>query len=353
MTLMDEAVAVRSGEELDAGRLGAYLSQWVPGLVGPPVIRQFPAGFSNLTYLLTVGDRQFVLRRPPIGTRPRSGHDMSREFRVLSALAPSFAECPRPIHHCADESIIGAPFYVVQRIRGIILRRDYPDGLATPSLVRAQQLALIETLARLHAVDCRSSELAGLGRPEGYVARQVAGWSERYARAHTTDAAPADMVTAWLAANLPQESSPPAVIHNDFKLDNVVFGVADPARLVGVLDWEMATLGDPLMDLGCSLAYWVQADDNAGLFETRMLPTHLPGSLKRSDVLESYARATGRVMPDFLFYRIFGLFRLAVIVQQIYYRFFHGETGDPRFGSLGPLGRVLIAEAAAEIRAGT
>lgn len=351
MSLIDEAVTVRAGEELDAARLGAYLSQWVPGLVGQPVVGQFPAGFSNLSYLLTVGDRQLVLRRPPIGTRPRSGHDMGREFRVLSALAPRFAECPRPIHHCADESIIGAPFYLVERIRGIILRRDYPDGMATPSLVRAQQFALIETLANLHALDCRATEFTGLGRPEGYVARQVAGWSERYARARTTDAASADRVTVWLAANLPAESALPAVIHNDFKLDNVVFDATDPTRLVGVLDWEMATIGDPLMDLGCSLAYWVQADDNAALLATRMLPTHVPGSLSRSEVLESYTRATGRALPDFLFYRVFGLFRLAVIVQQIYYRYFHGETGDPRFGSLGPLGRVLIAEAAAEIRA--
>ncbi|MEX0735497.1 MAG: phosphotransferase family protein [Steroidobacteraceae bacterium] len=293
-----------------------------------------------------------MLRRPPIGTRPRSGHDMGREFRVLSALAPDFPECPRPVHHCADESVIGAPFYLVERIRGIILRRDYPAGLAaTPVMVRAQQHALVATLARLHGLDCRAPALAELGRPEGYVARQVAGWTERYGRARTPDAASADAVTAWLAASQPVESRYPAVIHNDYKLDNVVFDAADPARLIGVLDWEMATVGDPLMDLGCSLAYWVQADDSAELLATRMLPTHLPGSLNRSEVLESYASMSGRSLPDFRFYRVFGLFRLAVIVQQIYYRYFHGETRDPRFGALGPLGRVLIAEAAAEIAA--
>ncbi|MGH8198569.1 MAG: phosphotransferase family protein, partial [Steroidobacteraceae bacterium] len=285
-------------------------------------------------------------------TRPRSGHDMGREFRVLSALAPDFPECPRPVHHCADESVIGAPFYLVERIRGLILRRDYPEGVAaTPSLVRAQQHALVATLARLHGLDCRTSGLAELGRAEGYVARQVAGWTERYGRARTPDAASAEAVTAWLAASQPPETRYPAVIHNDYKLDNVVFDAADPARLIGVLDWEMATVGDPLMDLGCSLAYWVQADDSADLLATRMLPTHLPGSLNRPEVLESYASMSGRALPDFRFYRVFGLFRLAVIVQQIYYRYFHGETRDPRFGALRPLGRVLIAEAAAEIGA--
>lgn len=352
MSLVDEAVAVRAGEALDAHRLGAYLAQQLPGLALPLAVRQFPSGFSNLTYLLTAGDVELVLRRPPIGTRPKTGHDMGREFRVLSALQRGFAECPRPVHNCTDESVIGAPFYVVERIRGTILRRDYPPELpATPGLVRAQQTALVDALARLHGLDYRALGLAELGRPDGYVARQVEGWAGRYATAHTADAPPADAVTGWLASNLPPESQRAALIHNDYKLDNVVFDADSPTRLIGVLDWEMATIGDPLMDLGCSLAYWIEASDGPELLATRMLPTHLPGSLTRAELLERYASQSGRPLPAFAFYRVFGLFRLAVIVQQIYFRYFHRQTRDPRFAALGPMARILIDRAHAETRA--
>ena len=348
----DEAAPVRDGEGLDAARLGGYLAARLPGLELPLVVRQFPSGFSNLTYLLTAGRRDMVLRRPPAGTRPQSGHDMGREFRVLTALQGVFAESPRPIHWCEDEAVIGAPFYLVERIRSIILRRDYPADLEpVPALVRAQQCALVDTLARLHAIDYRAHGLADFGRPEGYAQRQVEGWAARYARARTDDAVRADAVVEWLAARVPPESASPTLIHNDYKLDNVVFDAADPGRLVGVLDWEMATVGDPWMDLGCSLAYWIEAGDPAELLATRMLPTQLPGSLTRGEVIERYAAARGLSAPDFRFYRVFGLFRLAVIVQQIYYRFFHGQTRDARFGALGPMARVLIDSAAREARA--
>jgi len=352
MSLVDEAAAPRAGEALDAAVLGDYLARQLPGLTLPLAVRQFPAGFSNLSYLLTAGDREMVLRRPPFGTRPKSGHDMGREFRVLSALAGHFAESPRPLHFCADESVIGAPFYVVERIRGIILRRDYPAELVpAPELVRAQQQALVDVLARLHDLDWHGLGLAELGRPEGYAARQVEGWSERYQRARTADAPDAAPVTQWLGAHVPPESLRPALIHNDYKLDNVVFDAAEPSRLIGVLDWEMATIGDPLMDLGCSLAYWVEAADPPPLQASRMLPTHLPGSLTRGEVLGRYASRRGLPVPDLRFYRVFGLFRLAVIVQQIYYRYFHGQTRDERFGRLGPMARVLVAQAVAEIAA--
>ncbi len=352
MSLIDDAAPVRAGEALDAARLGSYLAGHIPGLELPLDLRQFPSGFSNLSYLLTAGSVELVLRRPPIGTRPKSGHDMSREFRVLSGLRAGFAECPRPLHYCADESVIGAPFYVVERIRGIILRRDYPPGLAaTPVLVRAQQAALIDVLARLHGLDYRSLGLADLGRPDGYVARQVRGWTERYAQAQTADAPQATEVTTWLAANEPPESGRTALIHNDYKLDNVVFDSGQPERLVGVLDWEMATIGDPLMDLGCSLAYWVEAGDGPEMLATRMLPTQLPGSLTRGEVLHRYGEAGGLPVDDFRFYRVFGLFRLAVIIQQIYYRYYHGQTRDERFGALGPMTHVLVRRAAAEARA--
>ena len=351
MSLQAEAAPVRAGEALDANRLGDYLALVLPGLALPLAVRQFPSGFSNLSYLLTAGDREFVLRRPPIGTRPKSGHDMGREYRVLTALQGVFAESPRPIHFCQDESVIGAPFYIVERIRGIILRRDYPSGLvAAPALIRDQQCALIDTLARLHGIDHRAHGLGEFGRPDGYARRQVEGWGGRYARAITDDAADADAVIEWLTTQVPREVAEPALIHNDYKLDNVVFDVADPGKLIGVLDWEMATIGDPWMDLGCSLAYWVEADDAPELLATRMLPTHLPGSLTRTEVLQRYAAARGIPAPAFRFYRAFGLFRLAVIVQQIYFRYFHGETRDPRFAPLGPMARVLIDCAGVEAR---
>jgi aminoglycoside phosphotransferase (APT) family kinase protein len=222
---------------------------------------------------------------------------------------------------------------------------------ATPALVRAQQCALIEVLARLHGLDYQSLGLADLGRPDGYAARQVRGWSERFARAQTADAPQAAGVTDWLASNTPPDCGRNALIHNDFKLDNIVFDSRQPERLIGVLDWEMATIGDPLMDLGCSLAYWVEAGDGPELLTTRMLPTQLPGSLSRSEVLGRYSEASHLPINDFCFYRVFGLFRLAVIVQQIYYRYYHGQTKDGRFGALGPMAHVLIRQALAEARA--
>jgi aminoglycoside phosphotransferase (APT) family kinase protein len=352
MSLIDDAAPVRAGEALDDVRLGEYLASHIPGLELPLRVRQFPSGFSNLSYLLTAASVELVLRRPPIGTRPKSGHDMCREFRVLSGLRAGFAECPKPLHYCADESVIGAPFYVVERIRGVILRRDYPLGLeATPALVRAQQGALISVLARLHGLDYRLLGLADLGRPDGYAARQVRGWTDRYARAQTSDAPQAAEVVEWLAAHTPADTGRAALIHNDYKLDNVVFDSRQPERLIGVLDWEMATIGDPLMDLGCSMAYWVEAGDGPEMLATRMLPTQLPGSLSRVEVLGRYSEASGLAIKDFRFYRVFGLFRLAVIIQQIYYRYFHGQTKDGRFGALGPMAHVLVRQALAEMRA--
>jgi aminoglycoside phosphotransferase (APT) family kinase protein len=349
MSLIDDATAVRAGEELDEARLGDYLAGYVPGLELPLRVRQFPAGFSNLSYLLTAGSVDLVLRRPPIGTRPKSGHDMQREFRVLSRLHEGFAESPKPLHFCADESVIGAPFYVVERIRGIILRRDYPPGLEpTPALVRSQQTALIDVLAKLHGLDYKLLGLADLGRPAGYAARQVQGWAERYAQAQTADAPRAAEVTRWLAANTPPDSGRAALIHNDYKLDNVVFDPRRPDRLIGVLDWEMATIGDPLMDLGCSMAYWVEADDAPEMLTTRMVPTQLPGSLSRTEVLGRYSDASGQPINDFRFYRVFGLFRLTVIIQQIYYRYYHGQTSDERFGTLGGMAHVLLRRALVE-----
>jgi aminoglycoside phosphotransferase (APT) family kinase protein len=355
VSLRDEARAVRPGEDLDAARLGEYLAGHLPGLSGPLEVRQFPAGFSNLTYLLRAGEVELVLRRPPFGTKPRSGHDMAREFRVLSALRGHFPYGPRALHYCADEAVLGTPFYVMERLSGLILRHRYPPGLEpTPELARVQQTALVDVQAQLHAVDYTAAGLADLGRPEGYVERQVQGWAERYQRARTPGSPAFEETVAWLGAHLPR-SSGAALIHNDYKLDNVVFDAADPRQLVGVLDWEMATVGDPLMDLGCSLSYWVQADDPPWLHETTLVPTAVPGSLTRRQVLARYAEASGRevVGEAARFYYVFGLFRLAGIVQQIYYRYHHGQTADARFASLGRsverLSQAAQAAAAGEL----
>ncbi len=349
MSLIDQAAPVRAGAAIDPERLGNYLASHMPGLGLPLRVSQFPSGFSNLSYLLSAASREFVLRRPPPGTRPKSGHDMRREFRVLTGLSAGFPLCPKPLHFCDDESVIGAQFYVVERIRGIILRRDYPPELeAIPALVRAQQCALIDGLANLHRLDYRSLGLADLGRPEGYAARQLRGWTGRFAEAWTTGAPQSTEVSNWLAAHTPAESGRAALIHNDYKLDNVVFDAERPDRLIGVLDWEMATIGDPLMDLGCSMAYWVEAGDGPEMLATRMLPTQLPGSLSRAEVLGGYSAASQLPVGDFRFYRVFGLYRLAVIIQQIYYRYFHGQTNDLRFAALGPMVHVLMRQALAE-----
>lgn len=352
MNLDDRAIDIRPGEELDQDRLERYLFEAIPGLVGPLDIKQFPAGYSNLTYLIRAGERELILRRPPHGTKPKTAHDMGREHRVLSALQPVFPYCPRPLVFCDDPAVIGGPFYVMERIRGIIIRREVPVelGFGPEHMARLTE-RLIEIMTELHAVDYQAVGLADFGQPTGYTARQVEGWSGRYRRARTPDVPEAEAIMDWLAANMPQDQTADqvaaAIIHNDFKLDNVVLDPADPLRIIGVLDWEMATLGDPLMDLACTLAYWVQADDPPELLALATMPTHRPGSLTRGEAVELYGRLTGRVMDRLDFYYAFGLFRLAVIAQQIYYRFYNGQTKDQRFAGLGMGVKALLAKAEA------
>ncbi len=351
--MRDRAVAVRAGEELDLPRLAAYLRERLPGLDGEPRLLQFPAGFSNLTYLVAFGETELVVRRPPFGRKPRSGHDMEREHTVLAALATvreRFPYAPRPLLYCADESVLGCPFLVMERLAGIVLRRDPPPGLelAAESVARLCR-DLVDVHVDLHALDWRALGLARFGRPEGYAERQVRGWSERYRRARTPDVPDFEEVMAWLAERRPPDAGRAALVHNDFKLDNVVLDTGGSLAIVGVLDWEMATVGDPLMDLGASLAYWVERGDPPALRATRMLPTTLPGALTRAEIVERYLERSGLSCDDFGFYRVYGLFRLAAIAQQIYYRFHHGQTRDPRFGALAEAVRALDAAARAEI----
>lgn len=353
MSTPEETQAPRKGEELDTEALRAWLAQQDATLTGPLEVKQFPGGASNLTYLVRQGEREWVLRRPPFGTKAKSAHDMGREFRVLSALHRVFPYCPQPLFYCEDERVMGCPFYVMQRLDGIILRRELPPGLTlSPQDARTLCEHLLDVQVELHRVDVAKAGLTDFGKPEGYVRRQVEGWSDRYRKARTPDVPDAEPLMQWLQENQPAESGRAALIHNDYKFDNVVLDPAHPLRIIGVLDWEMATLGDPLMDLGCSLAYWVQADDPADLQMIRQLPTHLPGMMTRRELVDAYGRKAGLPIGDFQFYAVFGLFRLAVIAQQIYYRYAHGQTSNKRFAQFGQFVTVLSRQADRVIHTG-
>lgn len=332
---MDQASEVRSGEELDLAKIDPFLRDSIPHLKGEMTVRQFPGGHSNLTYLISFKNRKMVLRRPPFGAKAKSAHDMGREYRILKALKPFFPYCPEPLAYSEDTDIMGCPFYVMEHIQGIILRRNLPKGMVlTPAQVERLFQKTVETHYALHRLDYRKIGLEGFGRPEGYIRRQVEGWSSRYRSARTPDAPDFESVMAWLNAKQPEDSSYPSIIHNDFKLDNIVLDSCDPLNIIGVLDWEMATIGDPLMDIGCSLGYWVEPGDPPQMQAMKTLPTHLEGALTRKQVVAYYSRLSGRFVDNYEFYYGFGLFRLAVIAQQIYYRFYHGQTRDPRFQSL-------------------
>jgi aminoglycoside phosphotransferase (APT) family kinase protein len=334
--------SVRAGEELDLGKLEPFLLNRFPGSAGPVTVQQFPSGHSNLTYLVRLGGREMVLRRPPFGSKVKSAHDMGREFRVLSRLHPAYPPAPQVLLYCEDDSVLGAPFYLMEPVTGIILRREVPAGLENPPhTVRRMSEAFTDNLARLHGLDFAAIGLGDLGKPEGYMERQVRGWIERYYGSKTHELPEVERIAEWLKAQMPP-AAPPTLIHNDYKYDNVVLDPGDLARIVGVLDWEMCTLGDPLSDLGTALAYWVDPADPEDLQQIRWGPTTLPGSLTRRQVVERYARATGRDPGHMVFYLAFAYFKVAVIVQQIYYRYHHGLTKDARFAPLLDVAKILL-----------
>jgi aminoglycoside phosphotransferase (APT) family kinase protein len=349
---------MRRGEELPLGPLRDYLVRHLPpaGLAvaedAPLVVEQFPSGWSNLTYLLRLGDLELVLRRPPFGAVAATAHDMAREFRVLARLSPVWPLAPHPYIFSDDRSVVGAPFYVMERRRGLILRRSLPAGLdLPPERARALSESLVDGLASLHAIDYETAGLAELGRPEGYAERQVLGWSERYRRSATDDHPHLEAVMDWLASHVPPDTGP-ALVHNDYKYDNLVLDPREPTRIRAVLDWEMATLGDPLMDLGTTLGYWVEADDPEPLRAFALGPTAAPGSLTRAELAARYAEKTGVDLSNLLAYYAFGLFKIAVIVQQIYARYRAGATQDPRFAGLSDVVALYGAVAAVAIEGG-
>jgi aminoglycoside phosphotransferase (APT) family kinase protein len=347
----DPVKPVRKGEELPNERLLEYLAAHIPELEGPLVVEQFPAGFSNLTYLLRTSNRELVLRRPPIGAKIKTAHDMSREYRILSHLHPVYKKVPRPLLFCDDEEILGAPFYGMERVTGMILRAQPPRGIdLSADLMRGLSQTFVENLAEIHEVDYEAAGLSDLGSPQGYVKRQVVGWTRRYQNARTDDVPAIEQLADWLHQHLPDDSPKAALIHNDYKYDNLVLSSRDLKQVVAVLDWEMATIGDPLMDFGTSLGYWVEATDPEEWQRYGFGLTSLPGSYTRAELLDHYVRRTGRRLDDPVFYFAYGLLKIAVIVQQIYFRYKKGLTRDPRFAQLGELVKAcgLMAQRAIE-----
>lgn len=358
---LDGTRAVRGGEEIDVRALRAFLLERAPELLDqgadtPLTIEQFPSGHSNLTYLVGAGAREMVLRRPPFGSKVKTAHDMGREVRVLSGLSRVYPPAPRPLVSCDDSAVLGAPFYLMDRIRGIVLRQRAPRGLPLePELMRRLGESFVDNLVALHAVDPAAAGLADLGKPQGYVERQVSGWTKRWHDSKTEDVPHVDEIAAWLAARIPGDGGVDdvrraAIIHNDYKYDNIVLDPSDPARIIGVLDWEMATLGDPLMDLGTAISYWVEDGDPEPLKAFAFGPTHLPGNPTRQWIVDRYADKSGRVVGDMVFYFCFALFKTAVVAQQIYYRYKQGLTKDERFAAM-IFGVKLLGEMAVDAAA--
>lgn len=327
----DRGGSVRHGEELPIAKVGDWLRARGVALEGEPQVTQFSGGASNWTYRLEYANRDLILRRPPAGTKAKGAHDMGREFTVQSALKTVYPYVPTMVGLCRDESVIGSEFYVMDRIAGIIPRKNLPKGLTlTPAQTRQLCTNMLDKLIELHRVDVAATGLASLGKGSGYVQRQIDGWSDRWAKVPTWNVSRFRGVQAWLKANMPKDVAN-VVIHNDWRFDNLVLSSEDPTRVIGVLDWEMATLGDPLMELGCIIAYWSQADDDRFAQYMRRQPTHLPGMFTRREVVDYYLAKSGFRCENWAFYEAYGLFRLAVIIQQIYFRYHKGQTDNPTF----------------------
>lgn len=332
--LNDQASEVRKGEELNLDTLSPWLQQNIAELSGTPKVTQYSGGASNWTYCLTYANREIILRRAPAGTKAKGAHDMGREYRLQKSLKPVYAYVPEMLAHCQEEAIIGAEFYVMEKFNGIIPRKNLPTGLSlTSSQTEMLCKNALDSLIQLHKVDYETAGLSHLGKGAGYTSRQIEGWTQRYQRAKTWNVPSGNKISNWLGNNIPSKEHI-CITHNDFRFDNLVLHQSDPTEIIGVLDWELATLGDPLMDLGNTLAYWVQEDDDFLAKSTRRQPTHLKGMFTRKQVVEYYLQKTGFAVEDFRFYEVYGLYRLAAIAQQIYYRYHHKQTRNPAFKNI-------------------
>jgi aminoglycoside phosphotransferase (APT) family kinase protein len=369
---MPETTPIRAGEELDTERLGAYLRTTL-ARSGDMVVRQFPAGSSNLTYLVVLGKDEFVLRRPPFGNTVKTAHDMKREYGVLSKLSAVYPPAPNPLLFCDDTSIIGSEFYLMERRRGLIIRGPVSsprvgsphvskgsacNSTQTELLNMSQDFRLrvcnsfVRNLADLHALDYSTAGLADLGHPDGYARRQVEGWSRRYFAAKTDQHPQLEETIVWLNKNIPDDSGA-ALVHNDYKFDNIMLDPDDLTRITAVLDWEMVTIGDPLLDLGTTLGYWMSPDAGDALLNMPFNPRVLMENISRRHLVEMYAAASGRDVSNILYYYVFGTFKIAVIAQQIYARFVKGYTKDERFASFAKFVAALGHISAKAIERGT
>jgi aminoglycoside phosphotransferase (APT) family kinase protein len=335
-----ETTPVRAGEELPLEALNAWLATAAPEVGRVKSVEQFPGGFSNLTYLLKTSTGEFVLRRPPRGAPGGSAHDMPREARILSVCELRFIPAPRAIATCEDPSVIGAPFYVMERVNGVILRGSQAPKGYDEAAFAALGENFLDTLVAIHGATPSDPVIGGLGRPLGYVSRQVEGWTERYTKSRSDDVASVEQLAAWLAEHQPSESGA-CLIHNDYKYDNLVLDPKQPGKIIAVLDWEMATLGDPLLDVGTSLAYWIEAGDHPAFKALGLGITALPGNLTRAQLWERYLKKSGRMQRSATWYHAFGVFKVAVIAQQIYARYKRGLTTDERFARLGDVVKLL------------
>lgn len=348
---------VRPSEQLDWDALALYAREKLSKVLGaefdsaaPMTVEQFPGGHSNLTYLVRFGRQEFVMRRPPFGPVPPKAHDMAREYRILEAVHPVYTLAPRPFLLCEDAGVIGSTFYLMERRHGLVVRLEEPPELFNrPAERRRASRAMIDALARLHTVDIAAHGLASLGKPAGFVERQVRGWAERWHGSQTTELQAMDVLAAWLIERLPPDPQRPTLVHGDFKLDNAMLDQSDVGRLVGVFDWEMAAVGDPLIDLGILLAYWVHVS-TASQRDAVSTVTNREGWFTRAEILERYHERTSHDLSRITFYEVFAVFKLAVVLQQIFYRYHRGQTDDPRFAALDERVRWLadIATALAE-----
>ncbi len=345
---MKDTIDVRQDEQFDVAVLADYLRGMLPGTENKLAVRQFGGGAANLTYLLDYGTHEYVLRRPPLGPVAKSAHDMAREFKVLSVLHQTFSYAPRAFLYCDDPAIIGADFFVMERRRGIVVRKKMPPEFAhMPDAPRRMSAALVDALAAFHAVDYEAIGLGDLGKPEGFIGRQIEGWHRRWLKAKIEDVPEMTAVYTWLRDNQPQTTQF-SLVHNDYKLDNVMLAADDPGQVAAIFDWDMCTLGDPLSDVGALLAYWSEPSDAAYLQGAAMMPTGDLGFMTRTELVERYAAKSGRSVADIRFYHALALFRVVVIIAQIYIRYHRGQTQDGRFAAFGPL-IPLMARAALDV----
>lgn len=350
--MSDDTRPVRPGEELETDKLLAFLRTRLDSVKGEIAVEQFPAGSSNLTYLVKAGEREFVLRRPPFGNTVKTAHDMSREFSVLSKLSAVYPPAPRPLLFCDDESVIGSEFYLMERRTGLIIRGRSPEVLEnSPDLQRLVCRSFVDNLALLHSLDYEAAGLGNLGLPEGYPHRQVEGWTKRYFAAKTDEWPEMEAAIRWLNENIPGESGA-GLVHNDYKFDNIMLDPLDLTKIVAVLDWEMVTVGDPLMDLGTTLGYWMSREAGEEILNMPFNPRALMENITRRELAEMYAEASCRDVSNILYYYVFGTFKIAVIVQQIYARYVKGFTTDERFANFNQFVAALGETAARATKTG-